>query len=95
MRTQLLYPLQCLLALVGCENEVDQREVGEVITYRQAKKLLPVGDVVFVVTEDGGEEAVVEKVLQTCLKTDKGYLDYDLHGDLWFLTEKGCVRSRG
>lgn len=69
MRTQLLYPVQCLLALVGCENEVDQREVGEVITYRQAKKLLPVGDVVFVVTEDGGEKRLwLRKFFRPALK---------------------------
>lgn len=62
------------------------------ITYRKARELLPVGDVVYVLNEDFGVEyAVVQQVLQTCLKTDKGYLDYDLHGYSWFLTEKGVV----
>lgn len=64
------------------------------ISYRKAKELLPVGDVVFTLTGDGGvEKAVVEKVMQTCLKTDKGYLDYDLHGECWWLTEKGVLRK--
>ena len=60
------------------------------ITYRKARELLPVGDVVYVLNENGGvERGIVQSVLQTCLKTDKGYLDYDLHGDNWLLTEKG------
>lgn len=42
------------------------------ITYRKARELLPVGDVVYVLNEDFGvEQAVVQRVLQTCLKTDK------------------------
>lgn len=60
------------------------------ITYRKARELLSVGDVVYDLAEAGVEKAVVQAVLPHGLQTDRGYLDYDMHGELWVLTEIGA-----
>lgn len=35
----------------------------------------------------------VQKVLADSLKVDGGYLAFDLHGELWWLTERGVPRE--
>lgn len=52
------------------------------ITYTKAKQVLDEGDVVFALDENWGvEEAIVRKIQADSLLTDKGFLDFFLHGD--------------
>lgn len=62
------------------------------ITYKKAKAVLSVGDVVYSLNEMGGvEEAVVNGILADSISTDKGFLDFCLHGDVWWLTKIGAM----
>lgn len=64
------------------------------ITYRKAKQVLSVGDVVYSLDENGGvEEAVVKGIFADSISTDKGFLDFCLHGDAWWLTKKGAIEA--
>lgn len=58
------------------------------LTYREAKKLLPTGDTVWYLTASGGvAPAIVEEVCDGWLETSKGILNFDEHGSTWWLTE--------
>lgn len=65
------------------------------ITYRQAKKLLPPpGDVVYVADSKCG--ILEAKVLEVCalhLRTDAGPLDFQDHGYTWWLTRKAALEN--
>lgn len=62
------------------------------ITYRKAKAVLSVGDVVYSLDENGGVEgAVVSGINSDSISTDIGFLDFCLHGDVWWLTKKGAM----
>lgn len=63
------------------------------ITYRKAAALISPGDVVFVLDDGGVTRYKVQKVLADSLKVDGGYLAFDLHGELWWLTERGVPRE--
>lgn len=60
------------------------------ITYRKAKELLVPGEDVFI-REDG--KVVPVKVLgiyADILRVEGGYLQYDTHGEEWWLTRGGA-----
>ena len=64
------------------------------ISYAQAKKLLPPGDVVY--TTDGDWKPVKAEVLEVCaghLHTTAGALDFQDHGYTWWLTEKAVMAN--
>ena len=62
------------------------------ITYRKAKAVLSVGDLVYSLDENGVvEEAVVSGINYDALSTDIGFLDFCLHGDVWWLTKRGAM----
>lgn len=64
------------------------------ITYRQAKKLLPPGDVVY--TTDSEWNVVKAEVLEVCaghLRTSAGPLDFQDHGYTWWLTERAVMQE--
>lgn len=57
------------------------------ITLEKARKLIRIGDKVFI--HDGGVvPCTVERVGFTYLSTNLGWLDYEEHGVTWWLTEK-------
>ena len=61
------------------------------ITYKEAKKLLPAGDVIYLCRNGRVLEAKVIDVLSDSIKTELGYISLADHGTSWFLTRKGCV----
>lgn len=64
------------------------------ITYRKAKAVLSVGDVVYSLDENWGvEEAVVKGIFADSISTDKGFLDFCLHGDVWWMTKKVAIEA--
>jgi hypothetical protein len=66
------------------------------ITYRKARKLLGVGDVVF--SFDKFYEVTPATVHEICdgwLETDIGILDFDDHGYTWWLTQKVAMENVG
>lgn len=63
------------------------------LTYRDAAKLLPPGDVVYSLTELGVEPATVLEVCDGWLETNVGILDFDDHGCTWWLTERVAVET--
>lgn len=62
------------------------------ITYAKAKAVLSVGDAVYSLDDKGGiEEAVVYAINFDSLSTDIGFMDFCLHGDVWWLTKRGAM----
>ena len=58
------------------------------ITYANAKKLLPPGDEVYTIDEnDFCVPARVIGVYKGYLETDLGILDFDDHGETWLMTK--------
>ena len=60
------------------------------LTYRTALQLLPPGDTVYSLAESGGgaEPAEVLEVCDGWLETSVGILDFDDHGQTWWLTRR-------
>ena len=63
------------------------------MSYREAKKLLPIGDTVFIPAGGRIHRATVQGVYQDHIVTDKDCLFYDEVGDLWFLTLRCAVEA--
>lgn len=63
------------------------------MSYREAKKLLPIGDTVFIPMRGRIHRAVVQGIYQDHIVTDKDCLFFDEVGSLWFLTLRCAVES--
>lgn len=57
------------------------------VTYRQAKKLLQPGDVVYTTNGKVLLLARVDRIFADSLMTDVDVLFFEDHGNLWWLTE--------
>lgn len=63
------------------------------LTYNIARKLLPPGDRVYFLDDQGGiQEAVVLEVCDGWLETSVGILDFEDHRCNWWLTRK-CAEN--
>ena len=64
------------------------------LSYRNAVKLLPPGDIVYSLSESRGvEQATVMEVCDGWLETSIGILDFDDHGTTWWLTRTEAIRQ--
>ena len=60
------------------------------ITYAKAKKLLNIGDIVYII--EGGQvvEQKIIRIHKDALAVKDGYLYFDEVGQTWWLTKRGC-----
>ncbi len=65
------------------------------LTYRKAKQLLDIGDVVYIIEGGQIEEQKVIRIHQDALAVQDGYLYFDEVGISWWLTKRGALDSAG
>lgn len=62
-----------------------------VLTYRKAKKVLAVGEDVFLIQNGKVETLKIKHIYADCISVDGGFLAYETAGDDWWLSKKGAT----